>query len=293
MANVITIKCANNDIIKRSKIGGFILIKVENLNFTYDTTKEVIKDLSFKIPKGSWVSILGHNGSGKSTLAKLLVGLLKPESGSIYIDDELLTEQTVYDIRKKVGIVFQNPDNQFVGVTVRHDIAFGLENMQLPQPEIVDRVQKYAKLVGMEDYLEKEPFQLSGGQKQRVAIAGALAMHKELIIFDEATSMLDPEGVFEVTSLITKLNKEQGQTIITITHDLDFALKSDYVIILKDGYLIAEGKPSELFLKKELLEQSKLTIPLGLQVYLDVLNDKDLKNNKQLVDELWTYNLKK
>lgn len=270
-----------------------ILIKVENLNFTYDETKETIKDLSFNIPKGSWVSILGHNGSGKSTLAKLLVGLLKAESGNIYIDDILLTEDTVNDVRKKVGIVFQNPDNQFVGVTVRHDIAFGLENMQVPQKEIVERVEKYAKLVGMEDYLKKEPFQLSGGQKQRVAIAGALAMHKDLIIFDESTSMLDPEGVAEVTSLITKLNQEQQQTIITITHDLDFALKSDYAIILKDGKLMAEGKPSELFLQKELLEQSKLTIPLGLKVYIDVLNDKELKNNKKLVEELWAYNLKK
>jgi len=274
-------------------MGGFILIKVENLQFTYDATKEVIKNLNFKIPKGKWVSILGHNGSGKSTLAKLLVGLLKAESGQIYIDDILLTEETVNDIRKKVGIVFQNPDNQFVGVTVRHDIAFGLENMQIPQPEIVERVEKYAKLVGMQDYLKKEPFQLSGGQKQRVAIAGALAMHKELIIFDEATSMLDPEGVKEVTALITQLNTEQQQTIITITHDLDFALKSDYVIILKDGDLIAEGSPSKLFLDKTLLEQSKLTIPLGLQAYIDVLSDEVLKNNKQLVDELWTYNLKK
>jgi energy-coupling factor transport system ATP-binding protein len=283
----------NNDIIKRVKIGGFILIKVENLNFTYDATKELIKDLSFNIPKGSWVSILGHNGSGKSTLAKLLVGLLKAESGNIYIDDILLNKDTVNEVRKKVGIVFQNPDNQFVGVTVRHDIAFGLENMQVPQPEIVERVNQYAKLVGMENYLKKEPFQLSGGQKQRVAIAGALAMHKELIIFDESTSMLDPEGVQEVTALITKLNKDKNQTIITITHDLDFALKSDYVIILKDGNLIAEGKPSKLFLDKALLEQSKLTIPLGLQLYIDVINDPELKNNKQLVDELWTYNLKK
>ncbi|WP_025725604.1 energy-coupling factor transporter ATPase [Acholeplasma granularum] len=268
------------------------MINVKNLKFTYDTTKELIKDLSFKIPKGSWVSILGHNGSGKSTLAKLLVGLIKAESGDIYIDNILLNESSVDEVRKKVGIVFQNPDNQFVGVTVRHDIAFGLENMQLPHEEIVKRVETYAKLVGMQDYLKKEPFQLSGGQKQRVAIAGALAMHKDLIIFDESTSMLDPEGVLEVTNLIKKLNEDRNQTIITITHDLDFALLSDYVIILKDGELLAEGKPQELFLNKELLQQSKLTIPLGLQIYLDVIKDDDLKNNKKLVDALWTYNLK-
>ncbi len=267
------------------------MIKVEHLNFQYDEKKEVIQDLSFSIPKGAWVSILGHNGSGKSTLAKLLVGLIKAESGKILIDDIEMNEKNVHDIRKKVGIVFQNPDNQFVGVTVRHDIAFGLENMQVPHEELVSRVYEYAKLVGMEDYLKKEPQQLSGGQKQRVAIAGALAMHKDIIIFDEATSMLDPEGVLEVTNLIKRLNKEYQQTIITITHDLDFALKSDYAIILKDGRMIGEGKPEELFLKEELLKSSKLTIPLGLQVYLDVLNDKALKNNKALVEALWTYNL--
>lgn len=267
------------------------MIKVEQLNFQYDDKKEVIRDLSFSIPKGAWVSILGHNGSGKSTLAKLLVGLIKAESGKILIDDIEMNEKNVYDIRKKVGIVFQNPDNQFVGVTVRHDIAFGLENMQVPHEELVSRVYEYAKLVGMEAYLKKEPQQLSGGQKQRVAIAGALAMHKDIIIFDEATSMLDPEGVLEVTNLIKQLNKEYQQTIITITHDLDFALKSDYAIILKDGKIIGEGKPEELFLKDALLKSSKLTIPLGLQVYLDVLKDDVLKNNKALVEALWTYNL--
>ena len=269
------------------------MIKVRNLNFMYEETKEVIKDLSFDIKKGAWVSILGHNGSGKSTLAKVLVGLLKAQSGQIFIDDIELTENTVHEVRKKVGIVFQNPDNQFVGVTVRHDIAFGLENMKIPQEEIVKRVDLYARLVGMEDYLKKEPQQLSGGQKQRVAIAGALAMHKDIIIFDEATSMLDPEGVFEVTNLIRKLNKEQGQTIITITHDLEFALKSDYALILSEGVLIKEGKPSEVFLEEDLLRQSKLTVPPGLKLYLDVKNDPKLKEQSELVDALWTFNLKK
>lgn len=259
----------------------------------YDDKKEVIKNLSFEIPKGSWVSILGHNGSGKSTLAKLLVGLVKAESGQIFIDGTELTEKTVNDVRKKLGIVFQNPDNQFVGVTVRHDIAFGLENMKVPHDEIVSRVETYANLVGMGNYLTKEPQQLSGGQKQRVAIAGALAMHKDIIIFDEATSMLDPEGVTEVTHLIQDLNKNYHQTIITITHDLDFALKSDYAIILKEGSILGEGKPSELFINESLLKQSKLTVPLGLQTYLDVLQDKDLKENKALIEAIWTYNLKK
>ncbi|WP_035358486.1 energy-coupling factor transporter ATPase [Acholeplasma equifetale] len=268
------------------------MIKVENLKFQYDDKKEVIQDISFSIPKGSWVSILGHNGSGKSTLAKLLIGLVKAESGTIEIDGLLMNEENINEIRKKVGIVFQNPDNQFVGVTVRHDIAFGLENLRLPQEEIKKRVEHYAKLVGMGEYLYKEPQQLSGGQKQRVAIAGALAMHKDIIIFDEATSMLDPEGVREVSQLIKQLNETTKQTIITITHDLDFALKSDYAIILKEGQIIGEGKPEELFLNEELLKSSNLTIPEGLRVYLDVLNDEKLKENKRLVDELWTFNLK-
>jgi len=269
------------------------LIKIDHLKFTYDDKKDVIEDLSLEIKKGSWVSILGHNGSGKSTLAKLLVGLLKAESGDIFVDGIEMSEQNVHQIRKKIGIVFQNPDNQFVGVTVKHDIAFGLENMQVPREEIVERVEKYASLVGMKDYLLKEPQQLSGGQKQRVAIAGALAMHKDVIIFDEATSMLDPEGVREVTNLIKNLNTEFNQTIITITHDLDFALKSDYAFILKEGKLIGSGKPSELFLDEALLKSSKLNIPEGLQIYLDCLKDPNLKENKALLEALWAFNLNK
>lgn len=266
------------------------MIKVEKLTFQYDDNKEVIKDLSFSIPKGTWVSILGHNGSGKSTLAKLLIGLVKADSGTIEVDGIVLNEETLNQVRKKIGIVFQNPDNQFVGVTVKHDIAFGLENMQIPQPEMVERVNEYAKMVGMEEFLNKEPQQLSGGQKQRVAIAGALAMHKDIIIFDEATSMLDPEGVSEVTKLIRHLNQTTEQTIITITHDLDFALMSDYAIILKEGIKIGEGKPADLFVNEALLKSSKLNIPVGLDVYLKVLQDETLKNNKELVEALWTFN---
>ncbi|VEU82946.1 energy-coupling factor transporter ATPase [Acholeplasma hippikon] len=266
------------------------MIKVKNLTFQYDDNREVIRDLSFEIPKGSWVSILGHNGSGKSTLAKLLIGLVEADSGTIEVDGITLNEKTLNEVRKKIGIVFQNPDNQFVGVTVKHDIAFGLENMQVPQPEMLARVHEYAKMVGMEEFLNKEPQQLSGGQKQRVAIAGALAMHKDVIIFDEATSMLDPEGVNEVTKLIRHLNQTTDQTIITITHDLDFALMSDYAIILKDGEKIGEGKPVDLFVNEDLLKSSKLNIPMGLNVYLKISQDESLKNNKELVEALWSFN---
>ena len=269
------------------------LIKVKNLSFSYDDKKPILENLSFNIKKGSWVSIVGHNGSGKSTLAKLLIGLLKGTSGSILIEDLIMNEENVYEIRKKIGIFFQNPDNQFVGVTVKHDIAFGLENLKVPREEMNNRVFEYAKLVGMEDFLNKEPQNLSGGQKQRVAIAGALAMHKDILIFDEATSMLDPEGVNEVTSLIKRLNNDMNQTIITITHDLDFALKSDHVLILKDGQLIANGKPENIFLNKDLLESSKLLIPPGLLAYQEVLKDDVLNKNKELLEVLWEFNYKK
>ncbi len=269
------------------------MIKVKNLSFSYDDKKPILENLSFNIKKGSWVSIVGHNGSGKSTLAKLLIGLLKGTSGSILIEDLIMNEENVYEIRKKIGIVFQNPDNQFVGVTVKHDIAFGLENLKVPREEMNNRVFEYAKLVGMEDFLNKEPQNLSGGQKQRVAIAGALAMHKDILIFDEATSMLDPEGVNEVTSLIKRLNNDMNQTIITITHDLDFALKSDHVLILKDGQLIANGKPENIFLNKDLLESSKLLIPPGLLAYQEVLKDDVLNKNKELLEVLWEFNYKK
>ena len=184
------------------------MIKVNNLNFSYTAKTEALKDVSFEIKKGTFVSILGHNGSGKSTLAKLLVGLLKAKSGDIFIDETKLTEESLHQIRKKIGIVFQNPDNQFVGVTVKHDIAFGLENQNMDQSMMIDKVNKYAGFVGMQDFLDKEPHQLSGGQKQRVAIAGILAMDQDYIILDEATSMLDPEGTRGMIKLIKTLNAE-------------------------------------------------------------------------------------
>ncbi|MFA7377009.1 MAG: ATP-binding cassette domain-containing protein, partial [Acholeplasmataceae bacterium] len=174
-------------------------ISVENLKFSYNSKDEAIKELSFSIEEGKWVCVVGHNGSGKSTLAKLLIGLLKADEGKILIDGLEMNAQNVHDIRKKVGIVFQNPDNQFVGVTVKHDIAFGLENQCVKQEKMVELVDEFSKVVGMNEYLNKEPHQLSGGQKQRVAIAGALAMNQDIMIFDEATSMLDPEGTKEIT----------------------------------------------------------------------------------------------
>lgn len=269
---------------------GVKMIEVKNISYRYNTKTEAIKNLSLNIEKGKWVSILGHNGSGKSTLAKLLVGLLEADSGEIIIDGESLTEKNVHDIRRKIGIVFQNPDNQFVGVTVRYDIAFGLENQQIPSNEMEKRVHEYAKFVGMEEYLEKEPHNLSGGQKQRVAIAGALAMQQEILILDEATSMLDPKGTNEIVNLIKLINKEHNKTIITITHDLSLASMSDYLYVLKEGELILEGEPNTVFKEEELLKSSHLEIPLALSVYNEIAKDKN--SDKKLVDALWEFNSK-
>ncbi|HHW80048.1 MAG TPA: energy-coupling factor transporter ATPase [Acholeplasmataceae bacterium] len=266
------------------------MIEIKNLSFQYTKKTEALKNVSLNIKKGKWISILGHNGSGKSTLAKLLVGLLEPTSGEIFVDDILLSNETVADVRKKIGIVFQNPDNQFVGVTVKYDIAFGLENQQLPSKEIKEKILEYAKFVKMEDFLEKEPHNLSGGQKQRVAIAGALAMQQEILILDEATSMLDPKGTREIVELIKEVNKEKNITVITITHDLSLASLSDYIFVLKEGSLLLEGSPLEVFKHEDKLKESNLEIPFALRVYNEfALNEK---SNKKLVEALWEFNSK-
>ena len=266
------------------------MIDIKNLSFKYNKKTEALKDVSLNIEKGKWISILGHNGSGKSTLAKLLIGLLTQDSGEILIDGILLSEETVNDVRKKIGIVFQNPDNQFVGVTVRYDIAFGLENKELDSKTMEDLVLEYATYVGMEDYLEKEPHTLSGGQKQRVAIAGALAMNQDVIILDEATSMLDPRGTSDIINLIKKVNKEKNKTVITITHDLSLANMSDYIYVLREGSLILEGVPKDVFKEEELLKSSHLEIPLALSIYNEISKDKNV--DKKLVDALWEFNSK-
>jgi energy-coupling factor transport system ATP-binding protein len=268
-----------------------MMIKVSNLSFSYNQKDEALKNINIEIKEGSWVSILGHNGSGKSTLSKLLVGLLVPTQGTIEINGLLLNQDHIADIRKKIGIVFQNPDNQFVGVTVKHDIAFGLENQCLPHDEMVQKIDYYAKLVGMDAYLDKEPHHLSGGQKQRVAIAGALAMEQDILILDEATSMLDPEGTQEIIELIKRLNKSLKKTIITITHDLSFAQQSDYLMVLKDGQLILEGTPKEVFEQEDLLKSSHLELPFELALYNEL--KKDEQSHPKIVEALWAFNSKK
>lgn len=268
------------------------IIQIKGLHFSYDRKNEAINNLNLDIEKGKWIAIVGPNGSGKSTLAKLLVGLLEADKGSIVINGLLLNEENIKEIRNHIGIVFQNPDNQFVGVTVRHDIAFGLENQLVPQPEIVKLVDEYSEVVGMKKYLDKEPHQLSGGEKQRVAIAGALAMNQQIMIFDEATSMLDPEGKKDITDFIIRLNEEFQKTLITITHDLEFARRADYVVVLNEGSVVMEATPDVIFQNSETLKNINLDIPFSLRIYEKAKNDEKLSKNKELMEALWAYCLK-
>lgn len=266
------------------------IIKVKDLCFSYDDKIMAVDHVSFSIEEGSYTTIIGHNGSGKSTLAKLLIGLLEKKSGEITIADLPLDEEHLYDIREKVGVVFQNPDNQFIGSTVADDIAFGLENHQVPTEEMQNLIEEFAKKVGMSDFLNSEPTKLSGGQKQRVAIAGVLAMNLNIIILDEATSMLDPKGKVEINELIEQLHKKTNLTIVSITHDMEEVTKSDHVVVLDDGKVKMQGKPSEVLLKEDELIASKLDIPFALKLQKE-LGNAGIEVKKQItiegiVDEL-------
>lgn len=240
-------------------------IEVSNLSFSYTEEGNTIQDVSFSIPKGSYTTIIGHNGSGKSTIAKLIIGLLKAQSGTIRILGTELTPETVYDLRSHVGIVFQNPDNQFIGSTVADDIAFGLENHCVPQEDMQALIEKSAASVGMSDFLQAEPTHLSGGQKQRVAIAGILAMTPDIIIFDESTSMLDPQGKASINAQIKRLHDEKNITILSITHDMEEVAQSQHVIVLNHGVVEMEGTPKEVFAHEAMLKKMQLDIPFALK----------------------------
>lgn len=266
------------------------MIRVNDLDYSYSQQDHALKGISFEVKDQEWLSILGHNGSGKSTISKLLVGILAPQKGSIYYDDIELTEKTVDKICNRVGIVFQNPDNQFVGVNVKYDIAFGLENRCVPRSEMQKLIVEYATKVGMQDYLLREPQTLSGGQKQRVAIAGILALNTDVIILDEATSMLDPQGTREIIALINELKEKYHKTIITITHDLDLARLSDRIIVMKEGNIIADDVPGKIFEQSDLLKSSKLDMPFNLKLYKEVEANSKLNSNKELMEALWKLN---
>lgn len=273
------------------------IIDVQHLSFGYDEDTLTIDDISFTIEKGSYTTILGHNGSGKSTIAKLLMGLLEKKSGEIVIGGIPLTEETLNQVRSQIGIVFQNPDNQFIGATVRDDIAFGLENNCVDPALMDDIINEYAKKVNMYEFLDHEPTKLSGGQKQRVAIAGILAMSPSIIILDEATSMLDPKGRNEINALVHQLNKDKNMTIVSITHDIEEAALSDYVILLSDGHIVDEGRPEEVLMKKEEIESLALDIPFAYKISHGLqkmrISITEQIDREKLVNELCRLHLKK
>ncbi|EPU35708.1 energy-coupling factor ABC transporter ATP-binding protein [Streptococcus agalactiae] len=275
------------------------IITVNNLFFKYDSnqTHYQLENVSFHVKQGEWLSIIGHNGSGKSTTVRLIDGLLEAESGQIIIDGQELTEDNVWELRHKIGMVFQNPDNQFVGATVEDDVAFGLENKGIPLKDMKERVVQALDLVGMSEFKMREPARLSGGQKQRVAIAGAVAMRPQVIILDEATSMLDPEGRLELIRTIRAIRQKYNLTVISITHDLDEVALSDRVIVMKNGKVESTSTPKALFGRGNRLISLGLDVPFtsrlmaelaanGLDIGTEYLTEKELE------EQLWELNLK-
>lgn len=252
-------------------------ITLQNISFSYGKNK-VFENLNLKINDGEMLAILGHNGSGKSTIAKIILGLLDFKKGNVYFDDTKLTVDNVDELRKNIAIIFQNPDNQFVGVTVRDDIAFGLENHQVPRKEMLEKIDKYIKLVNMEEYLNANPEDLSGGQKQRVAIAGALAMETNVIIFDESTSMLDPQGTKEINETIRNLKKNANKTIVTITHNIEEAVYADRIVVLNKGKVVLDGTPEEVLSNEEVLIDSGLTLIDSIEIIEELKNDEKYKD---------------
>lgn len=255
-------------------------IKIRNLSYAYKDDDgnpvPVLKNVSLDIEKGEYVAVLGHNGSGKSTLAKLLNLVIDDYDffeGSIEVDgkditSEEMSEDDIYELRKKIGMVFQNPDNQLVATIVEEDVAFGPENLGLPREEIRKRVDSALQTVGMSEFAHHEPHRLSGGQKQRIAIAGIIAMKPDCMIFDESTAMLDPMGRRDVVDTMEKLNKEEGKTVITITHYMDEAVRADRVIVINDGKIILDGTPAKIFAQAEILRSAGLDLPQCAELLL-------------------------
>lgn len=273
------------------------IIKVENVSYDYRRFEEeklpAVRGVSFEIEEGEFVVIGGANGSGKSTLAKMLNGLLKPTDGKIEVlGMDVSNEEKVFEIRRNVGIVFQNPDNQTVASIVEDDVAFGPENLGVPREEIVSRVQWALKAVGMEEYAKSTPFKMSGGQKQRIAIAGILAMKPKIIVLDEATSMLDPNGRKEVMAVLKKLNQEENMTVIHITHHMEEAADADRILVMDGGKLVMDGAPREVFADGEKLKEHALSLPVAAEL-ADMLRKAGLPvresvlSEDELLEEIW------
>lgn len=264
-----------------------VAVKVENLKFKYAPDfPYALNDVSFEINDGEYFAVIGHNGSGKSTLSKMLIGVLSAQEGHVSIYGNVVTQDNLDQARKFLGIVFQNPDNQFIGSSVEADIAFGLENKRVNPKEMQNIIYESAKKVGMENFLDKEPLNLSGGQKQRVAIASALALNPDILIFDEATSMLDPKGNREIKEIMVELRYKMKKTIISITHDMDEILNADKVIVMNNGKMVKIGKPEEVLKEKEFLRSIKLEIPF-LSLVEEALGNQgiDVKHSQNM-DEL-------
>lgn len=269
------------------------IIEIKDLAFRYQKDQEHydVNHISLHVKHGEWLSIVGHNGSGKSTTVRLIDGLLEAESGEIWIDGKLLTSENVWEMRRKIGMVFQNPDNQFVGATVEDDVAFGLENQGLPLDQMKKRVAESLALVGMEEFSKKEPARLSGGQKQRVAIAGVVALRPDILILDESTSMLDPEGRLELIKIVQEIRKDHKMTVISITHDLEEVALSDRVLVMKKGAIESTSSPRELFSRPD-LDQIGLDQPFVNQLRQSLIDGGlNLPNSyiteEELEEALW------
>lgn len=279
---------------------GVIMIELRNISFKYtaDSVDYALNDVSMTIESGEWVAVIGHNGSGKSTTAKIIDGLIKAESGEVLIDGVEMTPENVWELRKKIGMVFQNPDNQFVGATVEDDVAFGLENQGIEREEMLVRVNSALERVNMHHFKDKEPARLSGGQKQRVAIAGVVALAPNIIILDEATSMLDPKGRLEVIKIVRELKEEKNLTVVSITHDIDEAALSDKIIVMKSGKVLTTGTPNEIFAKGDELISLGLDVPLTEKIKTALKETgvnvpEEYLTEEEMVDFLWQSHLNK
>lgn len=264
------------------------MIEIKKLKFKYQgSDKFALKEVNLNIPKGKYIAVLGHNGSGKSTLSKLISGLYKPTEGEILVDNIKISKSSLREIRNKIGIIFQNPDNQFIGSSVKDDIAFGLENKRIKREKMDVIINELSKKVGMHEYLDWEPHTLSGGQKQRVAIASILALDPEIIIFDEVTSMLDPKGKKDVLNIIKEIQNKRDKTLISITHDMDEAIQADFCIVLSGGEVIAQGNPSEILNNKEIIEIAKIDSPFIYKLSSMIDDAKPTYDKKEFLESLW------
>lgn len=277
------------------------IVQLKHVSYTYPESKvPAVKDINLNIKAGSWTTIIGHNGSGKSTITRLINGLLVPDKNpetQIIVDNKVLNDQTVWDIRDLVGIVFQNPDNQFVGATVADDVAFGLENRGVPREQMLEIVKESIHQVGMDSFANAEPSNLSGGQKQRIAIAGIIAIKPKIMILDEATSMLDPSGRNQIIKLVQKIKEKNNLTVISITHNIDEASLADQVIIINDGQLLAQNTPDKIFSKPELIKKIGLEEPFVFRLKNRLIHEglevpQEIDNSKKMVDYLCQLNSK-